>query len=134
MECGAGLVWCRMKNEIHPCRVLLKAIGLFILLNLLYALVAPQCGRLSGYNILFPGRSRLPFGIVGDPYTVTVEDVETMFASHLIAAPRLPNEYRVVLIGDSSVWGEGLGASEVISEQWNRMSQACGERIIRTYN
>jgi hypothetical protein len=134
MECDAGLVWCRMKNEIHPSRVLLKAIGLLILLNLLYALVAPQSGRLSGYNILFPGRTRLPFGIVGDPYTVTVEDVETMFASHLIAAPRLPNEYRVVLIGDSSVWGEGLGASEVISEQWNRMNLACGERIIRTYN
>ena len=123
-----------MKNEIHPSRVLLKAMGLFILLNLLYALVAPQGGKLSGYNILFPGRTRLPFGIIGDPYTVTVEDVETMFSSHLIAAPRLPNEYRVVLIGDSSVWGEGLGASEVISEQWNRMNLACGERIIRTYN
>jgi len=124
----------RNENEIHPVRVLLKAVCLFVLLNLLYALIGPQNGKVSGYNVLFPGRTRLPFGIAGDPYTVAVEDVDAMFASHLIAAPRAANEYRVVLLGDSSVWGEGLHASQVISEQWNQMYLSCGERMIRTYD
>jgi hypothetical protein len=57
-----------------------------------------------------------------------------MFASHLIAAPKAPAEIRVVLIGDSSIWGENLGASEVISEQWNRMNRQCGEKTITAYN
>jgi hypothetical protein len=123
-----------MKNEINPSRMVLKALCLFVLLNLLYALIGPQGAKISGYNVLFPGRTRLPFGIVGDPYTVMVDDVDAMFASHLIAAPRMPKEFRVALIGDSSVWGEGLGAYEVISEQWNQMNINCGDAIIKTYD
>ena len=134
MECDSSLIGRRMKKEINPLRVVFKAFCLFVLVNLIYALIGGQSTKLSGYNIVFPGRTRLPFGIVGDPYTVTVDDVETMFASHLIAAPRLPKEYRVALIGDSSVWGEGLGAYEVISEQWNQMNVACGDSVIRAYN
>jgi hypothetical protein len=100
-----------MKNEINPSRVIVKALCLFILLNLLYGLIEPQGARVSGYNILFPGRTRLPFGIIGDPYTVTVGEVDAMFASHLIAAPSLADEFRIALIGDSSVWGERLGCA-----------------------
>ena len=123
-----------MKNEINPIRLLVKALCLFVLVNLLYALIEPQGSKISGYNTLFPGRTRLPFGVSGDPYTVTVDDVDTIFDSHLIAAPRLGEEYRIALIGDSSVWGEGLGAYEVISEQWNRMNTPCGTKTIRAYN
>ena len=123
-----------MKNEISPSRVIVKALCLFVLLNLLYGLSEPQGARVSGYNVLFPGRTRLPFGMVGDPYTVTVDDVDAMFASHLIAKPRLPGEYRIALIGDSSVWGEGLGADQVISEQWNQMNIGCRGQTIRTFN
>jgi hypothetical protein len=65
---------------------------------------------------------------------VTVDDVDIMFASHLISAPKQPNEYRVVLLGDSSVWGEGLGAHEVISEEWNKLNAQCGDKVIRTYD
>lgn len=123
-----------MRSEVNPSRVLIKALCLFVLANILYALVQPRGSRVSAYNVFFPGRTRLPFGIVGDPYTVTVDDVDAMFASHLIRAPKASDEYRLVLIGDSSVWGEGLGADEVISEQWNAMNLACGDRTIRAYD
>jgi hypothetical protein len=123
-----------MRHEIRPTRLLLKALCLFVLLNLVYGLIELPNGTVSGYNAVFPGRTRLPFGIVGDPYTVAVDDVDVLFASHRIAAPRVSNEYRVVLMGDSSVWGEGLGAFQVISEQWNQMDVGCGNRMIRTYN
>ncbi len=123
-----------MKGEVNPSRVLIKALGLFVLANIVYALIQPRGLSLSAYNVLFPGRTRLPFGIAGDPYTVTVDDVDAMFASHLIQAPKPSDEYRLVLIGDSSVWGEGLGAADVISEQWNAMNLACGDKTIRAYD
>ena len=123
-----------MKPAIHPVRILVKALSLFVLANLLYALMDPQDSTVSGYNVFFPGRTRLPFGISGDPYTVAVDDVDIMFRSHRIAAPKAPEEFRVALIGDSSVWGEGLGAHDIISEQWNRMEMGCGDKIIKVYD
>ena len=123
-----------MKTEISPVRVLAKAVCLFVLINIVYALVDPQVSQASAYTTIFPGRTRLPFGVVGDPYTVTVDDLDTMFASHAITVPKQPAEYRIVLIGDSSVWGEGLGAYDVISEQWNRLNMECGEKTVKAYN
>lgn len=123
-----------MNSAISPRRVLVKALLLFLMANFLFVLVDAQVARASAYNTIFPGRTRLPFGISGDPFTVTVDHVDAMFASHLIAAPKRPDEFRVALIGDSSVWGEDLGAYEVISEQWNRLDFRCGDKRLRAYN
>jgi hypothetical protein len=123
-----------MKSEFSPLRVLIKALCLFVVVNIVYALVNPPVSNLSGYNSLFPGRTRLPFGISGDPYTAAVDDVNTMFASHAISAGKKSKEFRVALIGDSSVWGENLNADEVISEQWNKLNLQCGNKTVKTYN
>ena len=123
-----------MKSEFSPLRVLVKAFCLFVAINILYALLNPQVSRVSGYNVVFPGRTRLPFGVSGDPYTVTVDDVDAMFASHAISAGKTAKEFRVALIGDSSVWGENLGAYEVISEQWNNLNIQCGEKTVKAYD
>jgi len=123
-----------MKAEINPVRVLVKALCLFVIINIIYALVYPQGIIGSAYNVLFPGRTRLPFGVSGDLYSITVDNVDAMFASHLISAPKGLKEYRVVLLGDSSVWGEGLGAHEVISEQWNKLNIQCGDKTIKAYD
>ena len=123
-----------MKSEFSPLRVLVKALSLFVVINLVYGLINPQVAQVSGYNAIFPGRTRLPFGVSGDPYTITVDNVDVMFASHTISASKASNEFRVVLIGDSSVWGENLGAYEVISEQWNKWNIQCGNKIIKAYD
>jgi hypothetical protein len=134
MERHDDLVWCFMKSEFSPLRILVKALCLFVAINILYALVHPQVSRVSGYNVVFPGRTRFPFGVSGDPYTVAVDDLDSMFASHTISAGKTSKEFRVALIGDSSVWGENLGAYEVISEQWNQLNIQCGEKTIKTYD
>ena len=123
-----------MSAELSPLRVLLKALCLFVVINILYALINPQVSRVSGYNVVFPGRTRLPFGIRGDPYTVTVDDVDAIFASHAISVGKTSREFRVALIGDSSVWGENLSAYEVISEQWNKLNIPCGDKTIKAYD
>jgi hypothetical protein len=123
-----------MRLEVNPLRVLAKALALFVVINVLYALINPQGAQVSGYNFLFPGRTRLPFGVMGDPYSVAIEDVDITFASHAISAPKQADEFRVVMIGDSSLWGEDLGAYEVISEQWNKLNSLCGNKTIKAYN
>ncbi len=123
-----------MKADISPLRVLVKALCLFVIINVLYALIGPPDFKVSAYNLVFPGRTRLPFGVSDDPYSVTVDNVDAMFASHAISARKSAKEYRVALIGDSSVWGEDLGADETISEQWNALNIQCEGKTIRTYN
>jgi len=123
-----------MKSQVSPLRVLVKALCLFVIINVVYALVDPQASAISGYNLIFPGRTRLPFVSGGGPFSVAVDDVDTMFASHLISAPKTQDEFRVALIGDSSIWGEKLRAYEVISEQWNRLNIRCGDKTIRVYD
>ncbi|HMB24276.1 MAG TPA: hypothetical protein VKP08_15640 [Anaerolineales bacterium] len=123
-----------MTSDIRPLRLLVKALCLFVIVNVIYALIDPRVPVASGYNVLFPGRARLPFGAADDPYTVTVEGVDAMFASHAIAAPKRADEYRVALIGDSSIWGEDMSPEEMISTQWNALNVQCGGKTVRAYN
>ena len=124
-----------MKTEIHPLRVVIKALCLFVLINIVYALVDPPVYEISAYNAIFPGRVRLPFGDVGgDPHALIVDNVDVMFASHAVSKPKGANEYRVILIGDSSIWGENLAAEKSLAPQWNKSNVQCADRIVRVYN
>jgi len=121
-----------MKADIHPLRLVLKAACLFVIINVSCALFNLQVSEVSAYNVLFPGRPRLPFG--ASSFSIMIDRVDTMFASHLISAAKAQDEYRVAIIGDSSVWGENLRAHEIISEQWNRLKVPCGDKTIRVYD
>jgi len=123
-----------MKAEIDPLRVVVKALLLFTAINIIYGLIDPPVHKISVYNNLFPGRVRMPFGSSNNPYAVMVDDVNIMFASHKISAPKGSTEFRVVLIGDSSVWGEGISAQESIAIQWNNTDADCGKQTIKVYN
>ncbi|RMG84634.1 MAG: hypothetical protein D6712_10955, partial [Chloroflexi bacterium] len=99
-------------------RVLLKAALLFALLNVLYAALMPldAIGRISIYNWLVAGRVRLPYG--EDParaYNLSVDNIPTMFATHVISQPKARDEFRVVLLGDSSTWGFLLPPDQTLS-------------------
>ena len=123
-----------MKTGVNPWSILVKALILFVLINLIYGLIDPSLGKVSAYNTIFPGRVRFPFGSATNPYVVMVDNLDVIAASHVISAAKQPGEYTVVLIGDSSVWGERVAASETLSEQWNRLNVQCGGRQIKFYN
>ena len=85
-------------------KILAKAALLFVLFNVLYYVVQPMnlLNRVSIYNVLVPGRLRLPFSEYPDEsHNITILDIDQMLASHEIAKPKAPDEYRVVMIGDS---------------------------------
>ena len=99
-------------------RVFLKALLLLLAANLVFALLnpLPALGRISLYNSLFPGRPRLPFGETPDrAYNFSLFSLDAMFASHEINRPKAPDEYRVVVVGDSSVWGILLKPEETLA-------------------
>ena len=106
-------------------RLLTKTFAFLIGLNLLFAFIDPiaTIGSMSLYNSIFPGRLRLPYG--DDPdlsFNLTVNQLDAMFASHVVDSKAdKGSEYRVFLIGDSSVWGFLLGPEETLAAQLNQL-------------
>ncbi len=130
----------KMEEKINPWRVLVKALLLYVAANLLFAYFQPPVGRLSLYNSTVAGRERFPFERTRGTqniYNVAIfEDLDALFAAHVIsAAPKPADDYRVILLGDSSVWGLGNEADETITEQLNKLGlTSCDGRNIRFYN
>ncbi len=124
------------KPRIRLFAVLLKATLLFALFNFAFPFLQNiPFKKPSLYNSVFPGRERLPYGDVPQSYSVSLFDIDAMFATHVLAgAEKNPDEYRVLLIGDSSVWGTLLKPSETLAGQLNaKRVEACG-KTVQAYN
>lgn len=121
---------------INLFRLLLKAGVLFILFNFAFIFVnLESLGRLSLYNRLFPGRERFPFGETRASYNLSLYNLNAMFASHVLAgAEKSSAEYRVLLIGDSSLWGTLLTPEQTLAGQLNARSLAACGKTVRAYN
>jgi hypothetical protein len=129
----------RIENIKFVTNVVIKGLFLFGVLNVLFAYLQPLplLGKISAYNILFPGRMRLPYGDNPDlSYNLTLTQLDAMFATHEIEArSKNPDEYRVLMIGDSSTWGFLLQPTETISGQLNSLNFTFPDgRLLRSYN
>lgn len=120
-------------RPVRPLQLIFKALLLFIILNLLFAIIFPsRLGNISGYNLLFPGRDRLPFGETPrDSYNFSLYDLDAMFNSLTLAGrEKSKDEYRIFVIGDSSVWGTLLRPEETLTGLLNTANiTACGKRV-----
>lgn len=115
--------------------VILKALVLFILLNVVLVAFSPfsELGHLSLYKLVFPGRLRFPFGEnPTQSYNLTDNDLEVLFASHQVVQPKAADEYRVFVMGDSSVWGTLLRPEQTLTGQLNSLGlkEASGRRMV----
>jgi hypothetical protein len=125
-----------MQNKPRLFAVLIKATLLFVLFNFVFIFTHNiPFGKLSLYNVIFPGRERFPFGETKESYNLSLFDLDAMFASHVLAGTtKTPNEYRVFLIGDSSVWGTLLTPEQTLAGQLNANPiSACG-KTVHAYN
>lgn len=116
--------------------ILIKTSVLLIILGSVLGLVnvTPSISRLSIYNHLVPGRVRLPYGDTPTrSYNLTISNLDMMLSSHVISAGKKPfDEYRVILLGDSSIWGFLLKPEDTLSGQLNSMNLRTpdGKRIV----
>jgi hypothetical protein len=118
-------------------RVVFKALFLFLIANLLFgAWIEPHLGRISAYNYLFPGRARFPFGETPrEAYNFSLFDLDAMFAAHQYINRPVGQEYRVILVGDSSVWGTLLRPEQTLAGRLNAFHlMTSGGRTLRFYN
>jgi len=119
--------------------VLLKGAILFVIVNLLFAGWFPLegLGKLSAYNAVFPGRERFPFGEKHEEaYNFSLYNLDAMFASHVINGEAKPeSEYRILVIGDSSVWGALLRPDETLAGQLNSEGmRICMGKTMKVFN
>src|SRR5574341_212629 len=124
------------RSRIRFFGVLLKATLFFVLLNFVFIFTNDvPFGKLSLYNVAFPGRERFPFGETREAYNLSLFDLDAMFASHILAGTqKTPDEYRVLLIGDSSAWGTLLNPEQTLAGQLNAgQIIACGKQV-HAYN
>lgn len=125
-----------MQNKPRLLVVLIKATLLFVLFNFAFIFLnAVPLGKLSLYNIVLKGRERFPFGETRESYNLSLFDLDAMFASHILAGTeKAADEYRVLLIGDSSVWGTLLTPEKTVAGQLNANTiTACGKSV-KAYN
>jgi len=119
--------------------VLFRASILFLLANILFVAFEPTStlSKISGYNVVFNGRQRLPFGETPDKaYNFSLFNIGAMILSHEIAgAKKESNEYRVIFIGDSSTWGTLLKNDETLSGSINAAKlKTKNGRTVRAFN
>ena len=68
-------------------------------------------------------------------YSLSLYSLDAMFASHKLSGRLKPaDEYRVFLIGDSSVWGTLLRPQETLAGQLNSLALSCNSKTVRAYN
>ena len=125
-----------MSQSIKPLNILLKGLFIFIFFNLLIAIWQPQVGQFSLYNSVFKGRERLPFGEnPKESYNLSLFNLDAMFVSHVInGTPKADNEFRVIIIGDSSVWGTLLRPEETLAGQLNDANISACRKDVHAYN
>ena len=116
--------------------VIVRAVILFVALNLLFAVLMPlpSLGKLSAYNVVLDGRARLPYGEnPAESYNLSLFNLPAMFASHEIAGSD-DNEFRVILIGDSATWGILQRPAETLAAQITALGLEVDGRPVRAYN
>ncbi len=128
-----------MEQKRPPIRlfgVLVKATAIFLLFNFAFILTSNiPFGKLTLYNKVFPGRERFPFGETPKAYNLSIFDLDAMFASHILAGtPKAPDEYRILLIGDSSVWGTLLTPEQTLAGQLNAGDISACDKKTHVYN
>ncbi len=115
-----------MTNQGSGWRTIFRVVGkaalLFVLVNVIFATLNPleTWGQISLYNWLLPGRARLPYGEqIEQSYNLSLNNIPAMFASHAISQPKAADEFRVIILGDSGIWGWFLQNKDTLAGQLN---------------
>ena len=124
-----------MSSSINPWRILVKATAIFLIFEFALYTLNPNLQWLNVYNTPVLKRQRFPISTVApEDNALDVENLDAMFASQIVSEPKAPNEYRVLVLGDSAVWGVGLTPEQTLPGQMDALGLKCGNKNVQVYN
>jgi hypothetical protein len=129
----------RPYNRRFVINVIVKAILLFVVANLVYIVFDPLpfLSRITLYNNLLPGRNRLAYADnPTEAYNISLARLEGLFASHRISSDaKTDDEFRVLVLGDSGVWGWLLNNNETLNACLNAQNYRTADgRQLKAFN
>ncbi len=124
-----------MSPIIRPWRVLAKGLAVFMIFEFAFYVFHPNLQWLNVYASPALKWQRFPIS-TGAPEdrALDVANIDAMFASHIVSEPKAPNEYRVLVLGDSAVWGIGLTPEQTLPGQMDALRLTCGNKNVHVYN
>ncbi len=125
-----------MRTGLNPWRILVKGILLFLIFELALFSLAPNLGFINVYAPLGLERQRFPISTTLGPLdeVLMVGNLDEMVASHIVSRPKAPDEFRVLVFGDSAVWGLDLTPNQTLPGQINNLALTCENKKVVTYN
>jgi lysophospholipase L1-like esterase len=124
-----------MQNALSPWRLLVKGIFLCVILESVLVWLMPGLGPLNIYAALGMKRERFPLSTLSPVDDAQdLGNLDAMFASHVISSPKAPDEFRVIVLGDSATWGLQLGVHQTMPAQLEALRLKCGSKSVRVYN
>lgn len=115
------------QDRSKTLRILIKSVLLFAAFNYSFAFIPNSAiWHLSLYNNVLPGRPRF----------TQEDDLNLLFGTHEIAnSAQNQNEYKVIVLGDSSTWGYLLNPEETFSGVINTSKlETCRKQTVHVYN
>lgn len=115
-------------------RITLKVLAILIVVNVLYIAVRPY-DAVAPYSIIgrvVPLRKRII--LPAREEQAQLGSVEMLLNAHEISQPKAPDEFRVVVLGDSGINGFGLTDDQTINAYLTSMGINVQGRKIHAYN
>lgn len=124
-----------MIQNINAGRIFIKGIVIFLLAEFVFLSFRPDISLLNVYGALGIKRQRFPTSTHAPAdAALDVGNLDAMFASHIVSQPKADNEFRVLLLGDSAMWGFLLQPEQALSGQINALNLTCGNKKVQVYN
>lgn len=124
-----------MQSTVKVWRVLVKGLLLFLVLEFALVWLLPGLTPPNVYAALNMKRERFPLSTsspVDDAQDLG--NLDAMFAAHVVSNPKAPNEFRVLVLGDSAVWGLQLPVDQTLPTKLNDLGLQCGDKKVQFYN
>ena len=124
-----------MRTGVSAWRVLLKGVLLFFMLEYALVWLLPAAGPTNVYAALNMKRQRFPLSTASPVDDAQdVGNLDAMFAAHVVSNPKAPDEFRVIVLGDSAVWGLQLEPAQTLPAELDSLGLSCDDKRIRVYN
>src|SRR5258708_22208638 len=116
-------------------RALIKGVALLLIFDMLFIMLRPfdAIQPLSLYSTLLPSRTRLILPVGGDA-NYQLMPLETLLKAHEVSRTKAPDEFRVIVLGDSGINGWGNVDSQTISGMLTASGYRLGGKRLTTYN